>query len=174
MDRPQQHKLASEQEPNRLIQLGMYMLAAGAGIATASFNIWTEFYSKIKHTDLIRRESDKRYEQINDIYNAAQNNHLTHSEFHQKITAVETAYSAKVDALLEHVGVEKARGPLSAIRSTLQRAEALGPYTRTNILAKGMIATGTTLGGYFLVNQNWRLKNELRDVHAKLDNQQQR
>ncbi len=161
---------ASKHEPNHVLRAGMYTLAVTAGIATASFKIWDRFYSKIKHTDLFSALSDERYKAINEVYTNADKTGIPFEQYSKDVADIETAYSKNVNAKLKQaIGVETEG--LGAIKGTVQRFKALGPYTKLNILGSGLIATGTTIGAYILLNQNARLRHELRDVHARLDDQ---
>ena len=175
MEKPKQTEdRAYKGDTNRLLQVSMYSLAAVAGVVTASFKVWDEFYSKIKRSELVRPLSEKRYEKINAVAEHAKSSSISYKQYTSEIADIEQEYSKKVNKLLKNaIGIES-EGIGGIVRGTFQRAETLGPYKRARIMFSGVAAVGTTLGAYFLVNQNWRLKNELRDVHTKLDQTQER
>lgn len=153
---------------NPVLQTGMYVLALGAGVATFSFKVWDQFYSKLKHTDLIRGLSDDRYAKLNEVYKASETKGISSDEYTQKIGEIEKEYSKNVNKVLkESIGIETEG--MGAIKGTVQRFKALGPYTKVNIAGTALIATGTTLGAYFLLNQNAKLKHAMKTVHDKLD-----
>lgn len=157
----------SAREPNYLLRAGMYGLAATAGVVTASFKVWDRFYTKMKHSALIKPLSDERYEQINALANKVKANPVSYKEYASQVSEIESAYSTKVKTLLkETVGIESD----NIVRGTIQRFNTMGGFNKANVVSSGMIAVGTTLGAYFLINQNVRLKQELRDVHARMDN----
>jgi hypothetical protein len=166
MSQDQLKHIPKNHESNHLLRAGMYVVAVAAGIATASFKVWDRFYSKIKHTDLIKNKSADRYSDLNKVYNEANQNGMTYKRYAEEVARIEKKYSAEVNTILkEKLGVETK----NVFKGTIQRYKTLGPYTKGNILFTGLVTTGTTIGAYFLLNQNARLKHQLHEVHARLD-----
>lgn len=178
------------------MQIAGPVLSVSAAIGTAYTRIGDEFYRKMKHGPGVSDLSAERYKHKNNLIRACLTNKkggdalqkqldalkavydqemegfikkdFDAAALHESLDAIERQYTKGVKQILNRLGY-KTEGFASIFPGIKQRFLNLGHETRFGILFSALIAGGASLGAFFILNQNNRLRHELRDIHARVD-----
>lgn len=149
---------------NKLVRNLVFVGSAGVALTTAFFSTWQEFYRDLVSKEPFRSWRNARDEKIGKVRTDAIEGKISDRTAMLREKVFERQYSAKVAEGIEHMGISK-----NWLKGTLQRVERLGAYNVGEIAIKTGASLAVTLGGYYLINQNVRLKasNQYQDDRLK-------
>jgi|GEM_PF-4972029 len=166
---------------NKTVRNLVFVGSGLAALTTAAVSIWSEFYHEIKNIGPIHQALSTRKTSIEEAYAKGVAAEGVAEKFtpHDVRVAVRNAnkiYTTALKDILPKVGISN-----ELILGTIDRAKNLGVYNLGGIAMKTGASLAITLGGYYLINQNVRLKknNErqderLRDLRDRIDAQESR
>ena len=143
---------------NKLVRNLVFFGSGVVALLTARWSIWNEFYHEKKHQEPFAGLARDRLDGLN------QANTLTGDAIPAKRHAVEAEYTAKFTEALERRGVSS-----KWFKGTFDRLKELGKFDKGEIALKTGGSLAVTLGTYYLLNQNMRLKasNQYQDDRLK-------
>jgi hypothetical protein len=145
---------------NTLVRNMVFLGSGLVALGTAGFAIWQEFYA-----EMVKREPFKSLRAERDhakgLAHAAGENV---ESIQRGMKEADAAYTKAVTAALEQEGVSS-----RLWSGTWQRLKQLGTFDKLGIAMKTGASLGVTLGTYYLINQNVRLKasNQYQDDRLK-------
>lgn len=153
---------------NKLLRNAVFVGAGLVALGTAVGSIWAEFYKEVKKYSKFQKLEEIRTAGTNAAYLKPV------AEVTEAVRQVNKEYAKGVAREMRNIGI-----PKNPVAATFAQASRLGVYDLGGIAMKTAGSLAITLGGYFLVHQNLRLKasNEvqdqrLRELGEKLDQQE--
>lgn len=160
----------------KAVRYSVFALSGAVAVATAVFNIWREFYDQIKHEAPFKyfRDAKQRAEDASNEQVLAKA--ITPEEGRALKHAANRTYTEELAVGMRELGI-----PKGLFQGTIARARELGAYNINSIVMRTGASLAVTLGGYFLLDQNMRMKanntqqdERLRDLRDRIDAQEAR
>lgn len=161
---------------NKHVRNGVFVGSALVALATAAGSIWQEFYNEVKHNAPFNALRKKRNEMKDIVRMEGENRNWSPERVKENVRAIEKHYSKSFNEALGRQGIST-----KPLRGTFDRLMELGTFDRLNIAMKTGASLAVTLGGYYLVNQNVRMRannkhqdEQLRRLGSRIDAQTDR
>ena len=166
---------------SKLVRNGVFIGSAVIGLATAVISIWDEFYDDVKKRAPIKTMREERNAKIDGInlqgmLAPTESKYLAPEKVLKGVQEANAEYAVRLRETLPKIGV-----PKGLIKGTYVRAKDLGPYNLGTIAMKTGASLALTIGGYYLINQNVRLKasnsqqdQNIRALGQRIDAAEQR
>ncbi len=148
---------------NKVVRNFVFFGSAAAAVATAAVSIWDEFYHEIKKIGPLEGNYNDRKTKISEAYAEGLANTKTPQQVRSAVHEANALYTAELQKKLPKIGISN-----DYFKGTIDRAKNLGMYNLGGIAMKTGASLAITLGGYYLINQNVRMKASNRHQDAQL------
>lgn len=154
---------------NKLVRNTVFVGASLVALGTAVASIWQEFYSEIVNQEPFKALRENRDREKGNV--RASVDTWGHGKVKTELKAVDARYTEQVTQALEKQNISS-----KFLRGTMDRLEQLGRFDKLTIAMKTGASLAVTLGTYYLINQNVRLKasnkyqdDRLKDLGDRID-----
>lgn len=157
----------------RIAKFAAFGGAIAFAVGSALNSIRNEFYDMMKHSEPFKQKRLDYLAREDELYSLNEAKIITPAERKagQKINA--SQYEAQFDRYIERLGFET-KGIEGLTKGTWQRFNELGVRKQNRIGLTFVGSCAVTLGGLMLMSQNTKLKNDLRNVDARIGDQMER
>lgn len=161
-------------EDNKAVRNSVFIGAAFVALATAVGSIWKEFYDEVKKLNPIKGLGEAKDQRIEAAYAKGAETPLGY--VFGEVRAANKEYTDGVAKVMRDIGI-----PKNPIVGTIERTKRLGLYNISETAMKTGASLAITLGGWYLLNQNMRIKNSnarqdqnLQELARRIDAAEQR
>lgn len=154
---------------NKSVRNSVFLGSAVVAIGTAVTSIRKEFYHEIIQHQPFKALRDTRIKEVSDIGVKIDRGLIDRVIGTEIRHEAGRTYTTLMKEALGRQGISN-----SLFKGTWQRARELGFHNLTDIAMKTGASLALTLGGYYLINQNVRLKSNNKHQDDKLSELRQR